>query len=340
MPSNLGANHMATTIRLSVDSWGFGDDAGATIDFLTNGTVVAPTSFGTTSVNSVSNTNPLAVKTLSSYEGFDFDYAGSIAVNRVGTVTKVGSNYHASYTETVDLSKTTLKSISSSDFGFSDLKFGIQFLKSIAYNTIAGKKIGAIIANGDKVIGTEYADTLKTTNKAEFVAGGSGNDTLIGRGGNDTLQGGAGADKLYGGTGSDLIEGGAGNDLLSGETGNDTVYGGAGVDRLYGGAGADKFVFKFASESTSTARDTIYDFSRSQGDKVDLKAIDASTKAVNDQAFKFIGTDAFHKVAGELRYLKSNGDTFIYGDVNGDGKADFSVKFDASINFVKGDFIL
>lgn len=331
---------MATTIRLSVDSWDFGDDAGANVDFLTDGTVVAPTSFGTSSVSSVSNTNPLAVKTLSRYEGFDYTYSGSIAVDRVGTVTKIGNNFHASYTETVNLAKTFIKSIAPDSFGFSDLSFAVSFTKSVAYSTIAGKAIGAIVRNGDKIVGTEYADTLKLTNKAEIVAGGSGNDSLFGRGGNDTLQGGAGSDMLNGGSGDDLFQGGAGNDILKGGIGNDTLHGGAGADKLWSGAGADIFLFKSVAESKPSAQDTIYDFSRVSGDVIDLKTIDADTKVAGNQAFKLIGSDDFHKKAGELRYEQKSNGTYIYGDINGDGKADLSIKVGALIDFVKGDFIL
>lgn len=38
--------------------------------------------------------------------------------------------------------------------------------------------------------------------------------------------------------------------------------------------------------------------------------------------------------------MKTGGDTYIQGDVNGDGKADFMIGVDASINFTKADFIL
>ena len=79
---------------------------------------------------------------------------------------------------------------------------------------------------------------------------------------------------------------------------------------------------------------------RCQGDKIDLKTIDANTKAAGDQAFTFIGTGAFQKKAGELRYEKKSGDTFVYGDVNGDGKADFAILIDANVTLNANDFIL
>jgi Ca2+-binding RTX toxin-like protein len=49
-------------------------------------------------------------------------------------------------------------------------------------------------------------------------------------------------------------------------TGNDKLYGGAGKDTLTGGKGADIFVFDTAPAS----RDTITDFSRTDGDKIQL----------------------------------------------------------------------
>ena len=183
---------------------------------------------------------------------------------------------------------------------------------------IAGDSKGALayfLAGNDKITGTKYADNLP---------GGRGNDVLSG-----------GAD-------NDLLKGESGNDTLNGGTGRDKLHGGAGADKLAGGAGADVFLFKSISESTVAAagRDTILDFNQSQKDRIDLKAIDASTKAGGDQAFDFIGTETFHKQAGELRFEKKGGDTFIHGDVNGDGKADFSILVDASISFKASDFVL
>lgn len=74
------------------------------------------------------------------------------------------------------------------------------------------------------------------------------------------------------------------------------------------------FVLKSYKESLVIARDTIYDFSRAEKDKVDLSG---------NQAFTFIGTKEFSELAEELRYFKKGGDTFLYGDLNGDAGIDF-----------------
>lgn len=177
---------------------------------------------------------------------------------------------------------------------------------------------------------------------ADVLKGGKGDNLMFGNGGNDKIYAGGGDDYVLGGAGHDTISGSAGKDRLMGEGGNDRISGGSGADSLYGGAGADTFVFTAVKDSTGseTGRDTIYDFKQTQKDKIDLKAVDANTKSSGDQAFKFIGTDSFHKKAGELRYEKKSGDTFIFADVNGDGKADFSIKLDTSVSLKATDFIL
>ncbi|WP_308311325.1 M10 family metallopeptidase C-terminal domain-containing protein [Shinella sp. CPCC 101442] len=191
--------------------------------------------------------------------------------------------------------------------------------------------LNAFLKGNDVITATKYAD---------LFWGGDGNDTLNGLGGNDTLSGGKGIDTLNGGSGNDKLKGEAGNDTLKGDAGNDRLEGGTGADKLYGGAGADTFVFRSKADSTTSAPDTIYDFSRSQKDKIDLSAFDANAVKTGVQDFSFIGTQKFHKAAGELRYEKSGGDTFIYGDIDGNGKADFKIVLDSSLSLLKGDFIL
>lgn len=160
--------------------------------------------------------------------------------------------------------------------------------------------------------------------------------------GNDTVKGGAWGDIIKGFAGADKLYGGGGDDRLYGGSGNDKFLGGVGADRLYGGDGADTFYFNSIKHSGVSGydRDTIYDFSRKQGDKINLSAIDANLGSSGNQAFKFIGTDKFDGHAGQLRYTKNEQNTYVLGDVNGDGNSDFSIKFADPLNFVKGDFIL
>ncbi|MBO3762530.1 calcium-binding protein [Ciceribacter sp. L1K22] len=233
-------------------------------------------------------------------------------------------------------------------------------------------------AGNDTLIGGSGNDTLNGGSGADRMEGGSGNDTYYvdnsgdvvveaANAGTDTVRSsishtlaanvenlilsGSGnlngngntlANALTGNSGNNILKGLVGDDTLRGEAGNDQLTGGSGADKLYGGSGADRFIFTATSDSTvsSTSRDMIYDFSRSQGDKIDLSAIDASTKSSGNQAFSFVGEKAYSGKAGELRYVNSGGDTYVYADVNGDKASDFAIRIDANIDLVKGDFIL
>jgi Ca2+-binding RTX toxin-like protein len=215
-------------------------------------------------------------------------------------------------------------------------------------------------AGSDALFGGSGNDKIFGGDGADALFGDSGNDMLEGGAGNDKFSGGAGADKIYGGDGDDILkgddgddqlfgrlgndrlDGGAGNDTLNGDSGDDALSGGVGSDKLSGGAGADIFVFTSASDSTvaATGRDMILDFKPADGDRINLKAIDANDALVGDQAFKFIGAATFHKTAGELRYVIASGDTFVQGDINGDGKADFMIAIDGSFTLKVGDFLL
>ena len=210
--------------------------------------------------------------------------------------------------------------------------------------TIAGTALD------DVLFGSRFNDTLSGGAGFDILLGGLGSDVLNGNAGNDRLVGGEGLDRLNGGTESDLLQGEAGDDLLFGESGrdfleggrgNDQLRGGAGTDDLHGGLGADRFIFddgEFGGTSFATA-DLIEDFFRSDGDRIDLALVDARAGGLDD-AFTFIGTANFSGVAGQLRYFRSGGDTFVTGDVNGDRTADFMIVVDGFHTLAATDFVL
>lgn len=176
-----------------------------------------------------------------------------------------------------------------------------------------GDAQGDIFTGFEKVAGTEFADR---------ITGDYHNNTLAGYSGDDT------------------IAGGDGNDILRGGFGTDRLFGGRGADKLQGDGDMDFFQFKNRSDSTvaTSGRDTILDFTSE--DKIDLSGIDANTIVDGNQAFGFIGTGAFTGRNAEVRYEKKASDTYIYGDVNGDGKADFAIHLDDAVTLQSSYFVL
>ncbi|MBC7986942.1 MAG: M10 family metallopeptidase C-terminal domain-containing protein [Sphingomonadaceae bacterium] len=186
----------------------------------------------------------------------------------------------------------------------------------------------------------------------ETAVSGEGNDTLTGngannllrsRGGDDLLLGNAGRDTLDGGEAKDILQGGGGEDVLIGGDGRDVLNGGRGRDVLEGGVGSDTFVFgEDGMGATRADADRISDFTRNQADRINLAEIDADSVQAGVQRFDFIRDRAFSGVAGELRYETNAaaGVTFVEGDIDGDGAADFVIKLTSEIDLIRADFVL
>lgn len=273
--------------------------------------------------------------------------AGSDYVAATGSVT-----IHAGATEaqvTVDLLGDTAAELAET---FTLSVSGIPADDFAPSGGIVSKATAKILDNTLK--GTSGADVLLGTGGADRIEAGAGSDRLSGLNANDRLYGGAGSDKVYGGnghdrgyggTGTDTVAGGKGNDQLFGGAGNDKLYGGdgndrlygdAGADRLYGGAGNDTFIFSKTSASPAgKGRDRIYGFDRDD-DLIDLSGIDANTGKKGNQAFDFIGSKQYSDTAGELRISGK----LIAGDVDGDGKSDFSIELASLSKLNANDFIL
>ncbi len=197
-------------------------------------------------------------------------------------------------------------------------------------------------ADGEVKIGGPGDDLFAGTTMNDFYSGKAGNDRLNGNAGRDYLKGGKGDDILSGGRGSDLLRGGPGDDRMTGAggvdvmrggSGDDMLWGGQGVDHLRGGVGADTFRYDQWKQSTKDAPDVIGDFSQDQGDLIDIKDL-------YRPGLTFLGTDRFTGEKGEVRVDVRKNNTFVYGDIDGDGKADFAIKLKGSIHLGEDDFVL
>ncbi|MEM6438318.1 MAG: calcium-binding protein [Pseudomonadota bacterium] len=112
------------------------------------------------------------------------------------------------------------------DYGESD----VRVIVSLLDGTAEGAEIGQ--------------DRLRSI---ENVRGGDGGDRIGGSNGANTLEGGLGADRLQGEGGADSLLGGAGQDRLDGGRGSDVMTGGEDADR-------------FAFLAKGNGQDTVTDF--------------------------------------------------------------------------------
>lgn len=175
-------------------------------------------------------------------------------------------------------------------------------------------------AHGDKFI------------EIEGVIGGQFDDHLRGHTGDEIIRGEDGQDRILGRAGDDVLDGG---------NGDDEIIGGRGADTMTGGEGQDTFIFYSHRQSGvgDGARDVITDYSREDGDLIDLSRLDADATSSGAQAFAFIGAGAFAD-AGQIRINQSSGDsTVVQADRNGDGAADFEIELTGVINLTVADFI-
>lgn len=229
--------------------------------------------------------------------------------------------------DTYYVSTATTKVVEAANAGTDSVYSSVSFVLSNNVEDLwlsTGGTTGTGNALNNRIFGTTGNETLFGLGGNDLLQGGNGNDTLWGGDGVDDLRGDNGNDMLDGGAGNDTLRGGSGNDMLVGGAGNDTLEPGLGVDTCFGGLGADVFLFR-CDELTKTELKTIGDFSKTEGDKINLSLLDANVNTTANDAFKFVGNKAFSGAAGELRYNVASGDLHLYGDMNGDRVADFDI---------------
>lgn len=230
-------------------------------------------------------------------------------------------------------------------------------------------------AGNDVLRGQGGDDTLYGLDGDDILYGNKGADTLVGGDGNDRFVidsldttvvelAGGGTDRVTSGkfdldlSDFDNVEiaslsgsldlnliGSDRNDKLVGNNGDNRITGGEGKDTMSGKGGADIFDFNDLGDTSNTrgSADVILDFEGGIAgiDLIDLFDIDAKASAAGNNAFVWIGDDAFSGREGELRYSFVHGDmTRIDADVDGDGLADFTIMLSGHIELYDGNFIL
>ncbi|MCB8822637.1 calcium-binding protein [Microvirga rosea] len=169
---------------------------------------------------------------------------------------------------------------------------GTTVKTSIAYDD--GTLIDIDWQSGTPIPSKERSDLVLGTSNNDQLAGSDSNDIIIGHSGNDLMYGSAGQDFMLGGAGSDTLNGGLGGDIF------------------FGGKGADTFVWDGIADIDiwRNSTDIIKDFSRKEGDLIDLHLLDASTVRSGNQAFTFIGAENF-SAPGQIRYIHKGNDTYL-----------------------------
>jgi Ca2+-binding RTX toxin-like protein len=223
----------------------------------------------------------------------------------------------------------------------------------------------------ENVTGSDFDDTLVGDASANRIEGGDGDDNIYGREGDDVLDGGEGVDtanywdapafvyvdlgkgdadfggghdtlagfeNLIGSFWGDQLIGDAAVNEINGFQGVDTIVGQGGADVLTGGSDADIFWYGdvLDADDDFAVLEEITDFT-SGSDVINLSAIDTDPGAAGDQAFTFIGTDAFSPTAvAEVRF--SGG--VIYVDNDNDAGAEMAIALTGVASVVAGDLVL
>ena len=300
------------------------------------------TTFTVTQVDGTSGNDKLHVGTIGDYHLYGYAGDDSLVGGRGGSANILeGGAGNDGYT-LYQASDTVIENPN----GGTDTVFA-YFDYTLADNVETGRAM----VNGLTIYGNSGDNTLQSAVGGSTLYGAGGNDTMVGAGGNDVLYGDAGNDRLFGYAGNDTLDGGAGDDLLYGAAGDDRLFGGTGNDRIEagagkdtmtGGSGADIFTFRGGdfTPNVAASMDTITDFKASDGDVIDLAPIDAKRGTTADDKFTFIGNQAFHRIAGELRYAPDTDGITVYGDTTGNGVADFAIHLSGVTSLVANNFTL
>ena len=181
-------------------------------------------------------------------------------------------------------------------------------------DSVVGEFINGV---GFDIVETHVHTTVDSAGVEKFIlAEGSAATTLFANRNVVEIVGNSNNNFIYGGSGSSSINGGAGDDLING---------GYYADTLIGGVGRDTFQFGDRGEAKASSYagrwvDTLTDFNRSQGDKIELIS-DSFKTLKNGLSFKVVDSSVgIDRLAENIVYNQRTGG--LYYNPNG-AKAGF-----------------
>jgi serralysin len=121
--------------------------------------------------------------------------------------------------------------------------------------------------------------------------------------------------------------------------GDDRLLAGKGGDVLIGEAHADRFIFGAAAHSKPSDPDTILDFSHDDGDRIDLRRLDADLGRLDSQKLEFLYSHAFTD-AGRVRQRSVDGHTVIEVNLDDYLRAELVVHLSDAVDLHRSDFLL
>ncbi|MFY8148560.1 MAG: hypothetical protein ACOVNL_04990 [Prochlorococcaceae cyanobacterium] len=201
--------------------------------------------------------------------------------------------------------------------------------------------IGAL-ANGSTT-GTSYNDVITGTSQNDVIVGGYGGDRMSGSPSKGSSSADLNAAIASSSQNSFTLQAKArGVKASSAETNSvaasPTTDSNSPQSTSQGGKDTFRYLRADSSLHSKGMRDVITDFS--PDDVIDLAMVDADTTKPGQQHFRWIDEDAFKKRAGHLRIELGNVNSYLQGDVDGNGLVDFEIKLKEIDTFSRNQLLL
>lgn len=167
----------------------------------------------------------------------------------------------------------------------------------------------SLTGSGDNDIIYGGSSASDSSDSADSINAGAGNDVIYGNTGNDTITGSAGTDVIYAGKDNDSINYSADSSaiLVYGNAGNDTIAGGSGADTIYGGDNASDSNDSADSITGNAGADIIYA-------NAGADTITGTAAGGNDTVYGGVGSDNIDYSADTT----GSDQVLIYGNADAD----------------------